>query len=86
MLRGFGAVIGCPEVPYGPRLTSRIKYPSEFRHLLHRAAVTSDGIMIPMRLELGATVAMDRRGAPDGSIPANMAKPQSPPKSRKQSS
>jgi starch synthase (maltosyl-transferring) len=68
LLRGFGTVIGCPEVPYGPRLTSRIKHPSELRHLLRRAAVTSDGMMIPMGLELGATVTMDRRSAPDGSI------------------
>ena len=74
LLRSFGAVIGCPEVPYGPRLTSRIKYPAEFRHLLRRTAVTSDGMMIPMGLELGATIAMDRRGAPDGGIPAKRDK------------
>jgi starch synthase (maltosyl-transferring) len=75
LLRGFGSVIGCPEVPYGPRLASRIRYPAtEYRHLLRRAVVTGDGIMIPMGLEFGATADMDRRGAPEKCLPVKSGK------------
>ena len=70
LLRGFGAVIGCPEAPYAPRLTGRLQSPVEYRHLLRRAAAISDGIMIPMGLEWGAIVTMDRRGTSDNNIPA----------------
>jgi len=68
LLRGFGAVIGCPEAPYAPRLMSRVQSPAVYRHLLRRAAAVNDGIMIPMGLEWGASVSMDRRGASD-SVP-----------------
>jgi starch synthase (maltosyl-transferring) len=70
LLRGFGAVIGCPEAPYAPRLTGRLQTPAEYRHLLRRAAAISDGIMIPMGLEWGAIASMDRRGASDNNVPA----------------
>jgi starch synthase (maltosyl-transferring) len=70
LLRSFGAVIGFPEAPYAPRLTGRLKTPIEHRHLLRRAAAISDGIMIPMGLEWGAMMTMDRRGASDNNIPA----------------
>src|SRR5262252_5765283 len=70
LLRGFGAVIGCPEAPYAPRLMGRLQTPAEYRHLLRRAAAISDGIMIPMGLEWGAIVSMDRRGVSDDNIPA----------------
>ena len=72
LLRGFGAVIGCPEAPYAPRLMGRLQTPAEYRHLLRRAAAISDGIMIPMGLEWGATVSMDRRGVSDDNISANV--------------
>jgi starch synthase (maltosyl-transferring) len=68
LLRGLGAVIGCPEVPYGPRLMGRVQSPAEYRHLLRRAAAVNDGIMIPMGLEWGASLSMDRRGAASDSI------------------
>jgi len=70
LLRGFGAVIGCPEAPYAPRLTGRLQTEAEYRHLLRRAAAISDGIMIPMGLEWGAIATMDRHGAPDHGIAA----------------
>jgi starch synthase (maltosyl-transferring) len=70
LLRGFGAVIGSPEAPYTPRLMGRLQSPAEYRHLLRRAAAISDGIMIPMGLEWGAIVSMDRRGVSDDNIPA----------------
>ena len=74
LLRGFGAVIGCPEAPYAPRLTGRVQSPVEYRHLLRRAAAISDGIMIPMGLEWGAIVAMDRRGRSDNNISAKASR------------
>jgi starch synthase (maltosyl-transferring) len=70
LLRGFGAVIGSPEAPFAPRLMGRLQSPAEYRHLLRRAAAISDGIMIPMGLEWGAIVSMDRRGVSDDNIPA----------------
>jgi starch synthase (maltosyl-transferring) len=67
LLRGIGAVIGCPEALYGPRLARRLQSSAdeqaEYRHLLRRAAATSDGIMIPMGLEFASTLDMDRCGA-----------------------
>jgi starch synthase (maltosyl-transferring) len=76
LLRGFGAVIGCPEAPYAPHLRGRQQTPTEYRHLLRRAAAISDGIMIPMGLEWGATMTMDRRGASDNNIPAKASQAQ----------
>src|SRR5690348_8008476 len=70
LLRSFGAVIGCPEAPYAPRLRARPQSQNEYRHLLRRAAAVSDGIMIPMGVEWGAIVTMDRRGALDHNTPA----------------
>ena len=72
LLRGVGTVIGTPEPLYGRRLTSPIK-PSDdvrtrCRHLLRRTAAVSDGIMIPMGLEFGSTVDMDRRGGGPGDL------------------
>src|SRR5262252_6902489 len=74
LLRDFGAVIGCPEAPYAPRLMGRLQSPAEYRHLLRRAAAISDGIMIPMGLEWGAIVAMDRRGRSDNNISAKASR------------
>src|SRR5215471_19302742 len=74
LLRGFGAVIGCPEAPYAPRLMGRLQSPAEYRHLLRRAAAISDGIMIPMGLEWGAIVAMDRRGRSDNNVSAKASR------------
>jgi starch synthase (maltosyl-transferring) len=70
LLRGFGAVIGSPEAPFAQRLMGRLQSPAEYRHLLRRAAAISDGIMIPMGLEWGAIVSMDRRGVSDDNIAA----------------
>jgi starch synthase (maltosyl-transferring) len=70
LLHGFGAVIGCPEAPYAPRLMGRLQTPAEYRHLLRRTAAISDGIMIPMGLEWGEIATMDRRGVSGNNIPA----------------
>jgi starch synthase (maltosyl-transferring) len=65
LLRGIGSVIGCAEAPYGPRLARRLQSAADpqaaYRHLLRRAAATSDGIMTPMGLEFAATTDMKRR-------------------------
>jgi starch synthase (maltosyl-transferring) len=64
LLRGVGAVIGCVEAPYGPRLARRPSNASDlasaYRHFLRRTAVTSDGIMVPMGFEFGSTVDLPR--------------------------
>jgi starch synthase (maltosyl-transferring) len=66
LLRGVGAVIGCPMAPYGPRVTGDPRDApiggDKLRHLLNRAAVTSSGLMIPMGVEYGQTADVDRRG------------------------
>jgi starch synthase (maltosyl-transferring) len=70
LLHGFGAVIGCPEAPYAPRLMGRLQTPAEYRHLLRRTAAISNGIMIPMGLEWGEIATMDRRGVSGNNVPA----------------
>jgi starch synthase (maltosyl-transferring) len=65
LLRGIGAIIGCAEAPYGPRLARRLQNVSNpvsaYRHFLRRAAATSDGTMVPMGFEFAATVDMERQ-------------------------
>jgi starch synthase (maltosyl-transferring) len=50
LLRGLGAVIGCPEIPFGPRLAQTspglVEARIHYRHILLRATATSDGIMV----------------------------------------
>jgi len=52
LLRGLGAIIGCPEIPFGPRLAQTapglVEARLHYRHLLLRAAATGDGIMVLM--------------------------------------
>jgi starch synthase (maltosyl-transferring) len=66
LLRGLGSVIGCPEPLYGARLARRLQNvadaKAQYRHLLRRAAVTGDGLMIPMGFEFASTIDMDRGG------------------------
>jgi starch synthase (maltosyl-transferring) len=58
LLRGIGAVIACPEAPFGPRLARRFEnaadLPAVYRHLLRCAAATGDGLMVPMGFEFAA--------------------------------
>jgi starch synthase (maltosyl-transferring) len=70
LLRGIGSVIGCPEAPFGSRLSRRPEtvagHRLPYRHMLLRAAATGDGLMVPMGFEFAADRDMDRRGgAPD---------------------
>ncbi len=58
LLRGVGAVIACPEAPFGPRLARRFEghgnLPAVYRHQLRCAAAVGDGILIPMGFEFAA--------------------------------
>ena len=67
LLRGFGSIIGCAEIPYGPRLALRLQNVPDrhaaYRHYLRRAAATSDGVMAPMGIESATTVEMKRQTA-----------------------
>jgi starch synthase (maltosyl-transferring) len=64
LLRGVGAVIACPEAPFGPRLARRFEghgnLPALYRHQLRCAAAVGDGILIPMGFEFGANEDMPR--------------------------
>ena len=64
LLRGLGSVIGCPEPLYGARLARRLQNvadaTAQYRHLLRRAAVTGNGLMISMGFEFASTIDMDR--------------------------
>jgi starch synthase (maltosyl-transferring) len=57
-LRDIGAVIGCPEAPFGPRLARRFEnaadLPAVYRQMLRCAAATGDGLMVPMGFEFAA--------------------------------
>ena len=60
LLRGIGAVIACPEAPFGPRLaqthlTTLAALRATYRHMLRRAAATGNGLMVPMGFEFAAT-------------------------------
>jgi starch synthase (maltosyl-transferring) len=74
LLRGIGAIIGCAEAPYGPRLARRLQNASDvasaYRHVLRRAAATSDGTMMPMGFEFGTTVDMERQPRVADSLPS----------------
>jgi starch synthase (maltosyl-transferring) len=66
LLRGIGSVIGCPEAPFGIRLSRRPEtfagHRLPYRHMLLRAAATGDGLIVPMGYEFAADRDMDRRG------------------------
>jgi starch synthase (maltosyl-transferring) len=82
LLRGIGAVIGCPEAPFGPRLARRIedvsKRPATYRHMLLRAAATGDGLLVPMGFEF----ATDRDMPKHGGSPDDLGDRQQPCSSR----
>ena len=83
LLRGVGAVIGCPIAPYGPRVTGPLLDASvgraELRHLLNRAAATSSGLMIPMGAEYGLAANVDGCGRAREEIPFEACKVQYAP-------
>ena len=60
LLSAIGSVIGCPQVPFGGQLAPDplpgIDEQTHLRHLVRRAAATSDGIMVPMGLVLKQAV------------------------------
>jgi starch synthase (maltosyl-transferring) len=66
LLRVIGAVIGCPEAPFGPRLARRLEDGSKrraaYRHMLGRAAATGDGLLLPMGFEFAADRDMTKHG------------------------
>jgi starch synthase (maltosyl-transferring) len=68
LLRQMGAVIACPEAPFGPRLARRLEdavdLPAVYRHMLRCAAATGDGLMVPMGFECAASEDMSGRSAP----------------------
>ncbi len=65
LLRGVGAVICSPEVPFGPRLARRFAEVTDptalYRHMARRAAALGDGILVPMGFEYAASDDMDAR-------------------------
>ena len=65
ILRDIGAVIACPEVPFGPRLARRFAdspaVPLTYRHMLRCAAATGNGIMVPMGFEFASSDDMNAR-------------------------
>ena len=67
-LRDFGAVIACPEAPFGPRLARRFQnaadVPAVYRHMLRCAAATGDGLMVPMGFEFAAGEDMNGQPPP----------------------
>ena len=59
LLARIGAVIGAPEVPAGsvPKaLIPGVDIHTQLRHLLRRAAATSDGIMLPLQIDSDGAV------------------------------
>jgi starch synthase (maltosyl-transferring) len=66
LLRGIGAVVGCPEAPFGPRLARRLtdagKWRALYRHMLMRAVATGHGLLVPMGFEFAAESDMARDG------------------------
>jgi starch synthase (maltosyl-transferring) len=71
LLRGLGAVISCPEVPFGPRVESKtpdlVETRLRYRHLLLRAAATGDGIMVPMGTDAVAHQGFDDETTASGT-------------------
>jgi starch synthase (maltosyl-transferring) len=73
LLRGLGSVIACAEAPFGPRLAKRFEGESNlsplYRHVLRRAAVTGDGLMVPMGFEFASSEDLnDRPPASNGFV------------------
>ncbi len=70
MLRSVAPVIGCPEPPFGPRLTSRlgpdVDLATAYRRALRVAAATCGSLLVPMGFERADHTSMDaRRATPD---------------------
>jgi starch synthase (maltosyl-transferring) len=65
LLRGIGAVIACPEAPFGPRLARRspdvADLPLIYRRQSRLAAAIGNGIMIPMGFEFAASEDLNPR-------------------------
>ncbi len=70
LLRGFGAVIACPEAPFGPRLARKSaghgNLPAVYRHHLRRAAAIGNGLLVPMGFEYASAEDMESH-APSGN-------------------
>jgi starch synthase (maltosyl-transferring) len=68
LLRQIGAVIACPEAPFGPRLARRFEnvadLPAVYRHMLRCAASTGDGLLVPMGFEFAAGEDMSDQPTP----------------------
>jgi starch synthase (maltosyl-transferring) len=72
LLRDIGAIIACPEAPFGPRLARRFEnaadLPAVYRHMLRCAAATGDGLLVPMGFEFAASEDMNGRPPPGKAL------------------
>ena len=72
LLRDIGAVIACPEAPFGQRLARRFEnatdLPAMYRHMLRAAAATGDGLMVPMGFEFAVSEDMNGQPPPGKTI------------------
>ncbi|WP_035715986.1 maltotransferase domain-containing protein [Azorhizobium doebereinerae] len=68
-LHGLGAALGCPETPFGPRLSAHLPLPAHgeipHRRALDFSAAIGDGLLVPAGFEYGARDPLDpARGSP----------------------
>jgi starch synthase (maltosyl-transferring) len=72
LLRDIGAIISCPEAPFGQRLARRFEnaadLPAVYRHMLRCAASTGDGLLVPMGFEFAASEDMNGRPPPGKAL------------------
>jgi starch synthase (maltosyl-transferring) len=72
LLRDIGAIIACPEAPFGPRLARRFEnaadLPMVYRHMLRIAAATGDGLLVPTGFEFAASEDMNGRPPPGKAL------------------
>ncbi|MGU3492545.1 maltotransferase domain-containing protein [Xanthobacteraceae bacterium A53D] len=76
----FGAVLGCPEAPFGPRLSAHMPASADVEVIHRRAldfsAAIGDGLLVPMGFEYGARDPLDpARGAASSLAAARQAAP-----------
>jgi starch synthase (maltosyl-transferring) len=72
LLRSVGSVVGCPVAPYGRQPSGFAESAAgraRLRHLLRRTAATSHGLLVPMGLEFGLSIALDRSGSVRERLP-----------------
>ncbi len=72
-LQAVGAIIGCPETPFGPRVSASTPAPDRLeaahRRALDFSAATGDGLLVPAGFEYGARDPLDpTRGSPDDFV------------------